>query len=244
MKSIKAQMDCSSSKSWSCDSEGKDAGLGFPSSCGLAGLALCCYDYLSWMDLNSIWWGLELGVGVNKGTYCLYPDVASQAGIEPRSFWSYTSAVYCLCGTMVAWWSAGESGIISSYNGLKHEVWFSSAALRELVIDIVMGCLGLAVPLIWLMKSQTHTLKKHTMLIFICMFLFLNSARVALHYSHFNIILMYIILVFAVAPGNFLLSALDKQNLSSSWAWLLCLRWAHKDVPVPPPPTPFFFWQS
>lgn len=54
------------------------------------------------------------------------------------------------------------------------------------------------------------------MLIFICIFLFLNSARVALHYSHFKIILMYIILVLAVAPGNFLLSALDKQNLSSS----------------------------
>lgn len=29
----------------------------------LMGLALCCYDYLSWMDLISIWWGLGLRMG-------------------------------------------------------------------------------------------------------------------------------------------------------------------------------------
>lgn len=77
------------SESRSPDPEVKALGLGFSSCHALMGLALCCCDYLSWMDLISIWWGLELRVGRSGGSHCLLSGrVSSQPGIENRKFLS------------------------------------------------------------------------------------------------------------------------------------------------------------
>lgn len=62
-------------------------GLGFSSCHALMGLALCCYDYSSWMDLISTWWGLGLRVGWREPSP-LSRKVASRPGIENGKFLS------------------------------------------------------------------------------------------------------------------------------------------------------------
>lgn len=104
------------------DPEVNAVGLGFSSCHALMGLALCCYDYLSWMDLISIWWGLGLRVGWSGGSRCLSSRrVASLRGDwKTGSFCARVRLVdhgkcFCLCGAAVTW-GPGEETLSTDLN--------------------------------------------------------------------------------------------------------------------------------